>query len=125
MATFGSGELPCRLISVNWGPWGELGMAKKGTKAYEMALEEGETPLSTATALNCLAAALRIAGQAQPLAVQLCASDVSWGKTQWSDLAMLDLVHTRSANKKSTASAQEAAMPRDVLSSDRAVEHFL
>ncbi|CAJ1372831.1 unnamed protein product [Effrenium voratum] len=69
-ATFGSGALsegdtpPCRVIAVNWGPWGEAGMAQVGTKAYEQAVKEGDTPLSTDTALQCLATALRQAAQA-------------------------------------------------------------
>lgn len=120
MAVFGSDELPCRFISVNWGPWGEAGMAQKGTKAYEQALEEGETPLSTAAALNCLAAALRIAGQVQPMAVQLCASDVQWGKSQWSDFSMLDLIHMRSQVSKAPAGKTAAAS-----SSHHAIEDFM
>jgi hypothetical protein len=30
---------PCRVLAVNWGPWGEAGMAKVGTKAYQQAAE--------------------------------------------------------------------------------------
>jgi len=44
-------------------------------------------------ALRCLAAALRTATQAQPAATQFCACNVEWGKSQWSELPILRLVH--------------------------------
>jgi len=99
LATFGDADVlpmgdtpPCRIVAINWGPWGEAGMAKVGTKAHEQALREGDTPLSTDVALRCLAAALRTATQAQPAAVQFCACDVEWTKSQWSGLPILELV---------------------------------
>merc|ERR1712167_373222 len=90
-ATFGAEVdcLPCRVIAINWGPWGEAGMAKVGTKAYEAAVREGDTPLSNAIALRCLATALRTASQAQLASVQFCACDMEWEKSQWSGLPIL------------------------------------
>jgi hypothetical protein len=38
---------PIRFISVNWGPWQEVGMAAAGSKAHAQAIKDGETPLST------------------------------------------------------------------------------
>lgn len=67
-------------------------MAKVGTKAYEQAVREGDTPLKTETALRCLAAALRSAHGAQQAVVQFCACDVDWQRSQWKDLPILDLV---------------------------------
>mmetsp|Transcript_123527 Transcript_123527/g.395126 ORF Transcript_123527/g.395126 Transcript_123527/m.395126 type:complete len:2722 (+) Transcript_123527:112-8277(+) len=100
LAAFGSAGVlpegdrpPCRVLAINWGPWGEAGMAKVGSKAYAQAVAEGDTPLSTSSALQCLAAALRVAGQAQPAAVQFCACDVDWRKSQWNGLPILELVH--------------------------------
>lgn len=96
LATFGAAKVlpegdrpPCRIITINWGPWGEAGMAKVGTKAYEAAVREGDTPLSNAVALRCLAAALRTASQAQHATVQFCACDMEWEKSQWSGLPIL------------------------------------
>lgn len=89
---------PCRVIAINWGPWADAGMAKVGTKAYEAAVAEGDTPLATTAALGCLAAALRCASQAQPCATQFCACDVEWQKSQWSQLPILDLVWERPAH---------------------------
>eukprot|EP00929_Paragymnodinium_shiwhaense_P093435 TRINITY_DN5360_c0_g1_i15.p1 TRINITY_DN5360_c0_g1~~TRINITY_DN5360_c0_g1_i15.p1 ORF type:complete len:351 (-),score=79.46 TRINITY_DN5360_c0_g1_i15:355-1407(-) len=88
-------RLPCKFIAVNWGPWGEAGMAKEGTKAYEQAVKEGDTPLKTAVALRCLASALRTATQAQRDAVQFAACDVDWKKSTWADLPILGLVHEK------------------------------
>eukprot|EP00971_Amphidinium_carterae_P258668 5134065-Amphidinium_carterae.1 len=42
LATFGGSSgrpagdgAPCRIIAVNWGPWGEAGMAKKGSPGFQ------------------------------------------------------------------------------------------
>lgn len=96
-------------------------MAQKGTKAHEKALEEGETPLPSATALSCLAAALRIAGQAHPMAMQICASDVEWAKSQWNDLPILELVHTPSASM----SIADPPRAGGAVSSERTIEEFM
>merc|ERR1712032_999241 len=84
MAAFGHGhELPCQVLAINWGPWGEAGMAKEGTKAHELAMRDGDRPLQTAVALQCLAAALDVAAQPQPAAMQFAVCDVDWEKSQW------------------------------------------
>eukprot|EP00930_Biecheleria_cincta_P009311 TRINITY_DN11101_c0_g2_i1.p1 TRINITY_DN11101_c0_g2~~TRINITY_DN11101_c0_g2_i1.p1 ORF type:complete len:2749 (+),score=545.09 TRINITY_DN11101_c0_g2_i1:120-8366(+) len=113
---------PCRLIAVNWGPWGEAGMAQVGTKAYEQALKEGDRPLSTATALRCLAVALRQASQAQPGASQLCACDVEWEKSQWQDLPILEHVHDRSS---SATPARAGGAEESGGSTESSVQGFL
>lgn len=128
MAVFGaesdlpeSERAPCRVMAINWGPWAEAGMAKVGTKAYEQALKEGDRPLPTATALACLAAALRMAGQVQPGSIQLCACDVDWARSQWSELPILELLMDRSGTPgKLPAGGTSAAK-----GSDSAVEDFL
>jgi hypothetical protein len=132
LAAFGSvGDLPegdrppCRVLAINWGPWGEAGMAKVGTKAYDQALAEGDTPLPTATALSCLAAALRCAGQAQPAAVQLCACDVDWKKSQWKDLPILSLVYEQGPAEASEQPVDDKAVSADDASPQKLVEDFL
>jgi len=35
------------MVTINWGPWAEVGMAKVGTKAYRQSLAHGELPMST------------------------------------------------------------------------------
>jgi len=134
LAVFGDsgesgGRLPCRVITVNWGPWGEAGMAKVGTKAYEAAVREGDTPLRTATALRCLAAALRLATSPQPSAVQFAACDVQWQKSQWQDLPILDIVHERKkleAPREASPSKGGKANAADIgLDSMSAIEDWL
>jgi len=110
---FGSGHLqdnslPCRMITINWGPWAEAGMAKVGTKAYEQAVREGDTPLPTATALRCLGAALRTAGQLQPSTLQFCACDVDWDKSQWRELPILDLVSEGAAEARAAKAVDQS-----------------
>jgi len=112
---------PCRVLAINWGPWGEAGMAKVGTKAYEQALAEGDRPLSTAAALRCLAAGLHVLGQPQSAAVQLCACDVEWQKSQWRDLPILDLVADRAAPEV----VEDAKTSGDAASPEQLVESFL
>jgi len=119
---------PCRVVTVNWGPWAEAGMAKEGTKAYEAAVAEGDTPLPTAAALGCLAAALRSAGQAQPSATQFCACDVQWQKSQWRDLPILDLVWERPADTAPVggdAGAKAAEVSDGGATPQKKVEDFL
>lgn len=126
MAVFGSlssGALPCRVITINWGPWGEAGMAKVGTKAYEQAVREGDTPLKTAVALRCLAAALRSANRAQQAVMQFCACDVEWQRSQWKDLPILHLVAEKQVQLESQA---PAAAQNDARPSGRAsLEEFM
>lgn len=62
-------------------------MAAEGTKAYEQAVKDGDRPLSSATALNCLRAVL---AQIQDVPThQFLACDVDWSHTRWSDAAMV------------------------------------
>jgi acyl transferase domain-containing protein/acyl-coenzyme A synthetase/AMP-(fatty) acid ligase/acyl carrier protein len=141
MATFGAtsdatqgDQLPCKFIAINWGPWGETGMAKVGTKAYEQAVKEGDTPLPNSTALRCLAAVLRASSQARPSSLQFCACDVEWQRSQWSGLPIIDLVASEDTPTKSQAqqggpskashgtSAKEAATTATVAGSDNPQE---
>ena len=47
-----------RFVCLNWGPWGEVGMARRGTKAYEMSRRSSEIPMKSQTCLRCLEAAI-------------------------------------------------------------------
>jgi len=54
----GGGHAP-RLLTLNFGPWGEVGMAREGTKAHQLSLESGELPMASTAAVSCIAEALR------------------------------------------------------------------
>ena len=49
-----------KVITVNWGPWGEVGMAREGTKAHAISLRGGDFPLATAEAYRCLEQVLEL-----------------------------------------------------------------
>ena len=51
-------EPPPPVLSVQWGPWLEAGMAAAGTKAHDLALRTGDASLPTRDALKALATAL-------------------------------------------------------------------
>nr|QJU71784.1 type I polyketide sythase [Gambierdiscus polynesiensis] len=121
LAAFSTANAPCRVLAVNWGPWAEAGMAKVGTKAYEQAVKDGDRPLPTAQALACLATALRCASQAQPAAVQLCACDVDWQRSQWRGLPLLTLL----GDGLGPVAVAEAAAAAPAGAAREAVEGFL
>jgi len=127
MAAFGHGhEMPCRVLAINWGPWGEAGMAKQGTKAHELAIRDGDRPLQTAVALQCLAAALDMAAQPQPAAMQLCVCDVDWERTQWRKLSLLkDIRGLESQGQAETARPKLEAVVRAQGNPKEQVEAFL
>merc|ERR1711938_139115 len=45
--------------AATFGLWGEVGMAREGTKAHQLSLESGELPMASTAALSCIAEALR------------------------------------------------------------------
>jgi acyl carrier protein len=84
------------VVAINWGPWAEAGMAQKGTRAYEESVKEGDTPLETETALDCLE--MVIANIASLPTRQFLVADAQWEKTSWRDSAYLrELVKPRAA----------------------------
>jgi len=133
LATFGAAKVlpegdrpPCRIITINWGPWGEAGMAKVGTRAYEAAVREGDTPLSNAVALRCLATALQLASQAQLATVQFCACDVEWEKSQWRVLPILKRLPIVQPPKPAKVVPQTAAKTLSPRSAHRrSIEEFI
>jgi len=126
MATFGQNDgLPCRVLAINWGPWGEAGMAKEGTKAHELALRDGDRPLPTAVALRCLAAALNMAAQPQQAAMQFCVCDVDWERSQWQRLPLLrDIRGLESSGPEATRPKPNPAVSAQGNPKDQ-VERFL
>lgn len=66
MATFGlpaavqrALDVPPLVLTLNFGPWGEVGMAREGTKAHELSLKSGERPMASRVAIAGIAEALR------------------------------------------------------------------
>jgi len=124
LATFGTSELlpsggrsPCKVLAVNWGAWGEVGMARVGTKAHSQAVAEGDVPLPTATGLACLAAALRMAEQVQHTVAQICVCDVDWSRPQWNKFPILNLLE-----KNEQQTSTNRAKISDITPQDKLVE---
>ena len=71
------------IVAVNWGSWGEVGMAAKGTKAYEIAMKQGDLPMSTSSALGALDSLFERL-LAQPTASgQYVISGANWSSSPW------------------------------------------
>lgn len=117
MATFGLDELSgsdsqVQFVSINWGPWGEAGMAKAGSKAHAVALKDGDRPLTTKMAVHCLKAILQIV-QENPSSTsfQFAVCDVDWARSaHWSTSPYVELLSVRNSpqinSKRSTKSDQ-------------------
>eukprot|EP01052_Picozoa_sp_SAG31_P018907 SAG31_NODE_1358_length_8643_cov_11.893375_3_plen_267_part_00 len=87
------------LLVMNWGPWGEAGMAAEGTKAHALSIANGEMPLSTADGLCCLATALARSirsnfghGRTASSGTQFAGCDCQWDKTPWAGAPLLSYV---------------------------------
>jgi acyl carrier protein len=94
LACWGGGNGSClddetRFIAINWGPWGEAGMAAAGSKAYESALRDGDTPLQTAEALLALGTILAGRNEMPLRSSEFAVCDVQWQKSPWKDLPII------------------------------------
>jgi acyl transferase domain-containing protein/non-ribosomal peptide synthetase component F/acyl carrier protein len=115
-ATFGlpasAGAEPPRVVTLNFGPWGEVGMAKEGTKAHALSLASGETPMASAAAIGCVAHALR-ALQSDTVSpnLQFCVADVEWWRSPWPDHPLLQGVLRRTPPAPASTQSLSPAAP--------------
>lgn len=108
---------PPRVLTLNFGPWGEVGMAREGTKAHQLSLQSGELPMASSAAIGCIAEALRqlrastaayeLGGelapprtlpQSAPFAsggMQFAVADVEWWRSPWPSHPLLQGVMHR------------------------------
>ena len=84
------------IIALNWGPWGEVGMAKEGSKAYAQAIKGGEIPLRTDEALRGLEEALRQASHDSSVR-QFCIARVVWDKSVWRGHSLIEDLRSKEA----------------------------
>jgi NAD(P)-dependent dehydrogenase (short-subunit alcohol dehydrogenase family) len=87
----GNGDGP-NVVGVNWGPWGEAGMAAVGTKAHQLSLANGELPLTNAQGLGCLATVLHTLLSSSAAAAQFTACNCEWARTPWFGMPLLQHV---------------------------------
>ena len=105
-----------RVATVSWGPWGEVGMAREGTKAHALAVKEGDTPLKTAPALAALGNVLRsLVDGTGAAGVQYAVCDLDVERSPWGPLPVLRELMAEAEKKaeakakKSTSGAEAAA----------------
>ncbi|WKB55889.1 type I polyketide synthase [Eleftheria terrae] len=71
------------VFSVQWGSWGEAGMSARSDKALRRALQDGERPLATGSALQALSVLLAgVLGENLP-GRQFAVCDVDWARSPW------------------------------------------
>jgi len=118
LATWGS-SLDCPILTINWGPWGEVGMAKKGTRAYELAVKDGDNPLSNRRALGALAAIINrfeegaVRGGGEEYAV----CDVTWDRSCWRDMPAIKFLQEKQAQiprRRSSRSRHGSKSPMSI-----------
>lgn len=108
-----------KMITVNWGAWGEAGMAAVGTKAHQLSLEQGQVPLSTHQGLHCLAGILlRALGTDAPVAHQFAACSCEWSRTPWAGLPLISHVDNKTAVASASAGAATHSREGDDHASD-------
>lgn len=87
---------PPSILTLNFGPWGEVGMASEGTKAHELSIANGERPMPSTLALTCLAEALRslltscaAAPTSSAVREQYMIAEVEWWRSPWPSHALI------------------------------------
>mmetsp|Transcript_3790 Transcript_3790/g.8250 ORF Transcript_3790/g.8250 Transcript_3790/m.8250 type:complete len:2650 (-) Transcript_3790:57-8006(-) len=72
------------IIAVNWGSWGEVGMAAEGTKAHDTSIKLGDMPMSTEAAIGALEAlfANLFASPSIPRG-QFTINGINWATSPW------------------------------------------
>lgn len=120
MATWGLGstnELSnVRVLTINWGPWGEAGMAAKGTKAYTQAMKDGDFPLSNLNAFAELNHSLSQLFRSPSTNQEFMVCDVDWSRSQWKTLPLVG--HCVSESVDIDSSDDEVDLQTDKIDSD-------
>ena len=78
-----------KFVTVNFGPWGEVGMAVEGTRAHQLSLESGQTPMSNEAGMRCIGSALKHALSLPDLALQFAVCQCDWPATPWYGMPLL------------------------------------
>lgn len=77
------------VVSIAWGSWGEVGMASHNPKALDAARSSGETPLSSATALNLFGKVVATLLSDNVLGRNFAICDVDWRRAEWAETPLV------------------------------------
>jgi len=91
----GAGEQDFPILTMNWGPWGEAGMAAKGTKAYDLSIENGEYPMGNMESLEALHTAMVSLQIPNSNTRQFTVCRCDWAKTHWHGLPLVSAVEAQ------------------------------
>ena len=85
LCTWGFEQYESPVITINWGPWAEVGMTKNSSKALDMSIKGGDMPLSSKDAFQALS--WITSGQIEGRHIAVC--DVQWNKSIWNQSPLL------------------------------------
>lgn len=74
------------VATIDWGTWGEAGMAARNARALARARADGETPLATAEALDALGGVIATAVAGGTAGWRFAACRVDWDRSPWRQL---------------------------------------
>jgi acyl transferase domain-containing protein/surfactin synthase thioesterase subunit/non-ribosomal peptide synthetase component F/acyl carrier protein len=77
------------VVSINWGTWGDVGMAARSTKALDAARADGEKPLRSGVALSLLGKIVASVLAGDTAARNLAVCDVDWDRSPWAGMPLV------------------------------------
>lgn len=77
------------VVSLNWGTWGEAGMAVRKGRALDASRAGGETPLRSGTALSLFGKVIASVLSGSNVGRNFALCDVDWRETPWCDLPLV------------------------------------
>jgi acyl carrier protein/NAD(P)-dependent dehydrogenase (short-subunit alcohol dehydrogenase family) len=98
-------------IAVNWGSWGEVGMAKEGTKAYDTSIRQGDLPMSTSAALGALEALFDRLFELGDIRGQYAITGMNWPASPWRTHPILNSVISKGADQRHQQQRQSKHSP--------------
>lgn len=88
------------MVSINWGTWGEVGMAARNAKVLAASRASGETPLRTGAALSLFGRIVAALLAGNPVARNVAVCDVDWRRAPWADMPLVRELQGPSASQR-------------------------
>ncbi|WP_217628199.1 type I polyketide synthase [Micromonospora nigra] len=77
------------VVSINWGTWGDAGMAARSSRALATARSNGETPLGSGAALRAFGGVVAALMPGTTGGRNFAVCDVDWGRFPWTELPLV------------------------------------